>query len=247
MFPASYWAFQATSLAVLYAIAFVCGLMVLRWNVRVNYTRKINHFALFFLPMYIATFYSPPDTPATTLMTGLITIGMLSAYAAPLRARSASLGVMFSSFDRPEDRPNTLWWLQSQVAAGYAVAIPLAIVMARLGHPDLMLIPILINGIGDGLAEPVGVRFGRHRYTVRPLTGKETYTRSYEGSACVLITGFIIIALFREAFTPTQFWTALATVPLIMTLTEAWSPHTWDTPFLFLTGGLTLTGIITML
>jgi hypothetical protein len=29
-----------------------------------------------------------------------------------------------------------------------------------------------------------------------------------------------------------------------MTLAEAFSPHTWDTPFLFLVGGLSLLGIV---
>jgi phytol kinase len=34
-----------------------------------------------------------------------------------------------------------------------------------------------------------------------------------------------------------QFVLALAIIPLAMTLAEAWSPHTWDGPFLYLAGG----------
>jgi len=238
-----YWSLELTKVLVLYLVAFLCGLLVLRLGVRVNYTRKINHFVLFFVPIYLATVFSYETTLATTTVTGLILMGSIGVYALPVRARLPVVATMFSSFDRPEDRPYTLLWLQTQIAAGYLVIIPLAVLFARQGSPELMLIPILINGIGDGLAEPVGVRFGRHRYNVRALHGDRIYTRSLEGSACVLVTGILVILLFQGSFTPAQFWVALATIPVAMTLAEAFSPHTWDTPFLFLTGGVLLLGI----
>jgi dolichol kinase len=241
-----YWSLELTKVMVLYLVAFLCGLLVLRFGVRVNYTRKINHFALFFLPVFLASLFSYEQSLATVAMTGLIVMGSIGLYAAPIRERVPLLATMFSSFDRPEDRPYTLLWLQTQIAAGYLVIIPLVVLFARQGMPELMLIPILINGIGDGLAEPVGVRFGRHRYEVRALHGGRRYTRSMEGSACVLVTGIVTILLFRGVFTPAQFWVAMATIPLGMTLAEAFSPHTWDTPFLFLTGGLLLLGITTL-
>jgi dolichol kinase len=243
----SYWAFEVVKIGSLFGIAYLCGLLVQRANVRVNYTRKINHFALFFLPMYLSRHFDFTPGLDTTFLTGGLLVASLGLYVRPLRERSATLTTMFASFDRPEDRPHTLWWLQSQIVAGYLVLVPLAIVFTGLGHASLTLIPILINGIGDGLAEPVGVRFGRHTYSVRALHGGRRYTRSLEGSACVLITGFIVIALFHGHFTTPQFRAALLTVPLFMTLAEAFSPHTWDTPFLFLVGGGTLLGIVTLL
>jgi dolichol kinase len=240
-----YWSLELTKLAVLYLVAFLCGLLVIRLGVRVNYTRKINHFVLFFLPVFLATIFSFEQSMATVTMTGLILMGSVGVYAEPVRQRVPVIATMFSSFDRPEDRPYTLLWLQTQIAAGYLVIIPLAIMFARQGSPELMLIPILINGIGDGLAEPVGVRFGRHRYNVRALHGDRIYTRSIEGSACVLVTGILVILLFHASFTTAQFWAAIAMIPIAMTLAEAFSPHTWDTPFLFLTGGVGLLGITT--
>jgi dolichol kinase len=242
-----YWALELTKIGILYGVALLCGMLVLRANVRVNYTRKINHFALFFVPIYLATLFPYEQSMLTVAATGTLLMGSLGVYVTPVRQRVPVVATMFASFDRPEDRPYTMFWLQTQIAAGYAVIIPLAVLFAKLGTPELMLIPILINGVGDGLAEPVGVRFGRHRYKVRPLNGNGEYTRSLEGSACVLITGIITILLFRQAFTPVQFMAALATIPLAMTLAEAFSPHTWDTPFLFLTGGALLLGIVTLL
>ena len=106
----------------------------------------------------------------------------------------------------------------------------------KINH--FVLIPILINGIGDGLAEPVGVRFGRHTYRVYALFSKRQYHRTLEGSACVFLSSLVIIAFHHDAFTLWQWIAALVLVPVCMTLAEAFSPHTWDTPFLFLTGYL---------
>jgi phytol kinase len=108
------------------------------------------------------------------------------------------------------------------------------------GLASLVLIPILINVIGDGLAEPVGVRFGKNEYKTRALFTNKEYVRTLEGSACVLITGFIVVAMHFEYFTTTQFVLSMLLVPIIMTLTEAYSPHTWDTPFLMFTGYMSL-------
>lgn len=32
------------------------------------------------------------------------------------------------------------------------------------GHEDMVYIFVLITGIGDGLAEPIGIYLGRHKY-----------------------------------------------------------------------------------
>ena len=94
----------------------------------------------------------------------------------------------------------------------------------------------MINVIGDGLAEPIGVRFGTHKYKTRALFTNKEFVRTLEGSACVLITGFIVIVMHIEYFSTIQFILAMLFIPIIMTLTEAYSPHTWDTPFLMFTG-----------
>ncbi|MEX2531632.1 MAG: hypothetical protein WD960_12745, partial [Gemmatimonadota bacterium] len=244
MFPEGYWTVEALKFATMFLVAFLTGLMVLHWNVRVNYTRKINHFVLFFVPIFLHELFEFQPSLVTTGTTGALLLASLGLYSHPFRTRIPPLATMFASLDRPEDRPYTLWWLSSQVVAGYLVIIPMVILFGRLGHGALMMIPILINAVGDGLAEPVGVRFGKHEYRVRALYGDRVYVRTLEGSACVFLTGVGVIVLFEALFTPLQFWVALLTVPIFMTLAEAFSPHTWDTPFLFLVGGLTLLGII---
>jgi dolichol kinase len=137
-----------------------------------------------------------------------------------------------------------LLWLTTQIIAGYAVLIPMSLVFARYAIKELIFTPIVIHGLGDGLAEPIGMRFGRHKYTTRTfLSTKHTHTRSYEGSACVLVVGILAVLFFHDSFTSAELLAALLATPILTTLAEAWSPHTWDTPYMFLVSGGSLLAV----
>ncbi len=220
------------------AVMLSTGVLARYFNVKVNYTRKINHFAIFFLPVFIdQQFNAETFTDFIYLaISAMITTASLLAFYEPIRKAIPPFQLMFEGFDRPEDRPHTLTWLWSQFAAGFAVMLPMIWLCGQFGLESLVLIPILINVIGDGLAEPVGVRFGTHKYKTRALFTNKEFVRTLEGSACVLITGFIVILMHIEYFSTIQFILAMLLIPIIMTLTEAYSPHTWDTPFLMFTG-----------
>ncbi len=146
---------------------------------------------------------------------------------------------MFATFNRREDRPFTLKWLFTQYLATYLVAIPFWLVFKKQNHTEAILIIILINAIGDGLAEPIGIRWGKHKYRVTAIFT----TRSLQGSACVFVVAVIVIFLFRNNFTTPQFIIALIAVPAVATLAEAKSPHTMDSPFIFLFTSITLCGV----
>ena len=150
---------------------------------------------------------------------------------------------MFCSVERPEDRPFTLTWLYTQFIASYLVLIPLLAYFESREMLPLVMIIIIANGVGDGLAEPVGIRFGKRKYTTYALFTKQKYVRSYIGSACVLITTVIAILAFHQYFNSTQLIAALLLMPILITLAEAFSPHTWDSPLIYATGGASLIGI----
>ena len=105
------------------------------------------------------------------------------------------------------------------------------------------MIIILINAIGDGLAEPIGITCGKHTYKVKALFTSKIYTRSFEGSACVFITSLIVLIMFHNYMTSMQFIVSIFIVPLIATIAEAKSPHTWDSPFIFFFTGIALLSI----
>jgi len=234
-------------MALLFGIYYATGKLVIHTGIKVNYTRKIDHFALFFLPFFLDTLFAYPKSLSTRALGLAISICSLGIFVKPIRERSKTISTMFMSFDRPEDRPNTLFWLTTQYIAAAIVIVPLIMCFDFLQKPALVFIPILINGLGDGLAEPIGVRFGRMKYQVRALFSDKLYVRSIEGSLCVFVAGVLSIIAFRDSFTPAQFMAALALIPIGTTLAEAFSPHTWDTPFIYGTAGVLLIGILSFL
>jgi dolichol kinase len=242
-----FWINQASKIALFYLIAYAGGLLVEKKGVRVNYTRKINHFALFFLPAILDRIIPFEETPAAVLVFSLIGMLSLVIFIRPLRHNAPVIRRMFRSFDRPEDRPHTMAWLVTQFFGTFIVFIPFAIYFSNRDLMDLIYIPILINGIGDGLAEPVGIRFGRHHYETSALFTDRRYTRTLEGSACVFITSILVVIAYYAYFSQPQFIAALLLVPILMTLAEALSPHTWDSPFLVLVGGGVLVFITTLI
>ena len=225
---------------ILTSVVYASGNLVYYKGLKVNYTRKINHFALFFVPIFLENIFPTEHSIELIIISSFLVVGSLLIYTKPLRNKSRIVKRMFLSFDRPEDRPNTLLWLSTQITFGYLILVPAIIFFISIGYGDLILIPILVNGIGDGVAEPVGVRFGRLKYKTYALFSKIKYERTVEGSACVFFTSLIVIIFFHSSFTSAEFFSALIIFPLVMTLAEAFAPHTWDTPFIFLFGFFTI-------
>jgi phytol kinase len=240
----NYWLSEAIRSAALFALAYALGTQVLRGRIRVNYTRKVLHFTLFFVPLALYGSLPYRGGADTALFSSLVFLASILLMSEPLRTRSRFLATAFAAFDRPEDRPFTLRWLSTQILATYAVLLLLIVWLQRYDKVALIYITVLVAAIGDGLAEPVGVRFGRHTYRTRALFTDRTYTRSLEGSACVLLSGILAVFLLRGQLEPAQFALALLVIPIAMTLAEARSPHTWDGPFLYLAGGLATIAVL---
>lgn len=242
--PSTYWLHHACFYIVLLLIHYLNGLLVIKHDVKVNYTRKINHFAFFFLPTLLSSVVEYSYSAVTFFMDMVCAFVFLTCFAAPLRNRFQFLQIMFRSIDRPEDRPYTLIWLYTQFMASYAVLIPLLIYFESNNMIPLLMIIIIANGVGDGLAEPIGIRFGQRKYATYALFTKERYVRSDAGSACIFVTTLTTVIAFHAYFSPVQLFAACVTLPLLITLAEAFSPHTWDSPLIYATGGLTLIAIM---
>ena len=122
----------------------------------------------------------------------------LLIFLKPLREHAPFIRRMFLTIDRPEDRPYTLLWIFTQLAGTFAVVVPMSFLLDSMDMRFLLGIPTFVVGFGDGLAEPVGVRFGRHKYQTTALFTDRVYTRSLEGSACVLIASIVAVLGFSE-------------------------------------------------
>ena len=221
---------------LVFLIAYAGGLCVKYKLLRVNYTRKFNHFFLFFAPSLIDKYFATSISAPFFLNEGLFFLGSFIIFIKPVREKFFFIGTAFSSFDRPEDRPYTLVWYIMQEVVGYLVVMPALIIYEKYNMLGLISIPILISVFGDGLAEPVGVRFGKHRYLTHAILSKKKYLRTLEGSFMVFITSIIVIFLFYRSFNQIEFILTLLTVPITVTLAEALAPHTLDNPLIVLVG-----------
>ena len=219
----------------------VLGLAVDTGRINVAYTRKASHiFATFLIPLVW--------TPAVIEGVDLYREWYLSVtwksfavfvipYALmirPIRSKVRLLYLGHRSFDRPEDRPYTLIWFMTQMLAIGLILVPMSQYFASHGVWSLYLIAAMSNGLGDGLAEPIGKVFGKKKYKVRALFTKREYTRSYVGSACVFFFTTLGILINIPILSTGELIALLAILPALITIIEAKSPHTWDNFFMYI-------------
>lgn len=234
-------------LGIFSIVTIAMGYLRVYWAVNISYTRKVTHFFSFFLPFGLSALLPFQKTATTYILT------FFTAFVAfiPLMEGIRNipclwlLRLAYASFDRREDRPLTLLWAVTQALMVYAVMLPCIILLEKMANPSYILIPLVVTGFGDGLAEPVGKAFGRHKYRATAMCASRQYTRSIEGSLMIVATGIIVVSfLFAIGhMTLSQFVIAFVVVPIPMAIAEAKSPHSWDNPFLLLVGGTLSIGI----
>jgi len=208
---------------------------------KVNYTRKVQHFAAYLVPLInmgaIGSEFHPVGI-FHTIWESLLVLFVFLLLIKPIREKSKFFMIQFNSLDRPEDRPNTLKWIVSgNILPGLILVIIFKQLFEQIDESGLVLVIVCIIGIGDGLAEPVGIYFGKKTYLAPSWFLKKRYVRSYAGSACVFICSMVIIALFYSEFNATkQFILAMLIIPPVITMVEATAPHSMDTPIMMITG-----------
>ena len=236
---------EISKFLLFWVLSYVLGNWVFHRNVKVNYTRKIHHFSLLFIPLFFATYFPYDRSGIISLIGSLAFVWTLFPFI--FREKNTVIQRCFLGIDRPEDRPHTLLWLFTQFLASIMVIIPIAIVSEvffDIAWENIGLFVICLAMIGDGFAEPVGVRFGKRRYKTFALFTRKRYFRTVEGSLAVFVSTLLVVIVFNGLFTSEQFLYAILIFPLAITITEALSPHTWDSPFLLGVSGL---GVISIL
>ena len=229
-----------------WALAFILGNWVHNYKIKVNYTRKIHHFFLLFFPIFLMGHFPHQRSE----LMGLVGAFGFSWTLLPFYFRKNNFFIQrcFLSLDRPEDRPHTLLWLYTQFFATIGIVIAVAIsveIYFGIFWTDIGLLVVCLIMIGDGLAEPIGVRYGRIKYKTYALFTKKRFFRTVEGSLTVFISTVVVLFWFGDLFTKKQFIHAIALLPLTLTIIEAISPHTWDGPLLSGVSGI-LVGFILM-
>jgi phytol kinase len=181
--------------------------------------RKTNHvFALAGGALWFG-WLSPAAAEASTYAAAAVLLALV-AVVCMLRDR-VPFRYAFLANTRRSDAPHEAFYFWSSWFLSMAA---LAGVQLAFGDVVVTRTAALLVGIGDGIAEPIGRRFGRHRYRVPALTRGSTVVRSLEGSASVFVGCFAtLIACFGWDVLPGAF-----AIALVLTLVEAVSPHGLD-------------------
>ncbi|WP_424355520.1 hypothetical protein [Methanobacterium sp. MBAC-LM] len=189
-------------------------------GVKDGYTRKIFHFVAFGSTAIFLK-YAPLNTALV-----LIIIGALSVGIACLAGNAFS---WFNGIRRTSDYPNETLYVVLPLLSTIVWLTIGAILFDRF----IMIIGTICVAIGDAIAEPIGVKFGKHKYNVFSLTGN-TSQRSLEGSLSVFIMCAMIIFLF------TNNLTLSLGVGLLSSFIEAISPRGTDNLTLPVTASIAL-------
>ena len=167
------------------AAAWLAGWLRVTRDVRAPYTRKIFHFTIFTMAVAVHIGFGPA---------GVAVYGSIAALAVLFATARGDGFPFYEAMARPSDAPHrTLFVLVPLLTTA------LGGVVDNLLFADFATVGYLVAGWGDAVGEPVGTRWGRHRYRVPSLAGVAA-TRSIEGSAAVLACGALAATLVLLAW-----------------------------------------------
>ena len=190
---------------------------------RTGYTRKTFHFLTFAVAAGLQAGASLRHVCLFGGMTSLVVLDAIVRGAGHPR---------YEAIARERDAPHRTWYIVVPYLATLVGGL-----VAAAWFPRTAVIGYLVCGIGDAVGEPIGVRFGRHRYRVL-IPGRVPCERSVEGSLGVFVASTIAAFVGGlsipgvEAGLPLVLRAVL--VGFVAAVLEAVSPHGWDNAVLMI-------------
>ncbi len=209
------WSFPPLSFLYAFAVGQVAAWLRFRRHWRTNYTRKAFHIFVF-TTAFVIGLMAPVHRVATYGAGSGVFIAMIAAWSG-----HPWLSSMYNALAREQDEPHRTYHLLAPFAATAFGGIATGILF-----PSFYQAGYLVAGLGDAVGEPIGVRFGRHKYRVPTLSSVRCF-RSLEGSTAVLLVSFAAAALALHGlhYTSTQILAGAVGAASLAALTEALSPH----------------------
>lgn len=186
--PSARDALTLAPLSLIYALlAGSVAARLRRQGVRAPYTRKFFHFAIFTMA---AVMHWLRGVSAVVVFGSVVALVVLYAV---WRGEGDRL---YEAMARPTDAPHRSLFILVPLATTVAGGV-----LSNLFFLRYAFIGYLVCGWGDAVGEPVGTRWGRHRYRVPSLAGVPA-TRSLEGSTAVFVAGTLaaLIGLLAGGF-----------------------------------------------
>ena len=166
--------FGPLNLLFIIGINYLAGWLKREKGWKTNYTRKITHISNFTYLMAL-TFFGG--------YTASFIFGILMILYGTVIILLGDGNIFYEAVAREQDHPYRAFYLIMP-----SVVTILAVLMNRTFFGEYANLGYLVAGWGDAVGEPIGVRFGKHRYKVPTLTGIAC-TRSIEGSLAVFLMG----------------------------------------------------------
>jgi phytol kinase len=196
---------------------FIAGYLKSKKGFRTGYSRKIFHFSIF---GSVALIQWQWGTSIVCLFGGMTTIVVFYAI------HRGSGNILYEAMAREKDSPHRTHYI---VVPYFATLIGGLVTNIIFG--PIAVIGYLVTGLGDAVGEPVGTKFGKHKYRTPSLTSVKS-ERSLEGSTAVWLMSFLAIiagiALSPELSFSTMYFFTVPALSIICALTEALTPHGWD-------------------
>ena len=184
-------------------------------GVRTPYTRKVFHFSIFTGASIVQIARGLPGVVVYGVVVSLVVL-----YAVSRGNGFPFYEALARETDEPHRRRFILIPLLTTALGGG---------IGNLFFAQYAFIGYLVAGWGDAVGEPVGTRWGRHRFRVPSLYGVPS-TRSVEGSAAVFVVGTLaaFIGCLAAGLDPTTAARIAAAAGHGGAVVEAWSPHGLD-------------------
>jgi dolichol kinase len=205
------------------AVWVVAGYCKRRGSLRAGDARKLNHVVALVGGAFCFGWLSPNQGRVSFFLAGLILLACL-LLACRLRRRPIA-DVIFAGYAREPEAPGAAAQVWLPWLAGF---YGLGLVDALFADWTITRTAALILGLADGIAEPVGSRYGKHRFAVMdPLFGGRR-TRSLEGSLAVFLTSLTVMLISANAGGSLALLAGAALSSLGVACCEALTPHGLD-------------------
>lgn len=204
-------------------------------------TRKLSHFGHMVIAAPLLAFLPPVQLlPAVTI--GTVAVVLIYAVGAASTHKMIH-GIVAGSL-RERDKPHARFFFFFPLIVGN-----LALVAAVFLFPiEMVRVAFFTAAIADGVAEPVGLRYGGdNKYKVPDLIWRSPNDKSVAGSLAVLFTATIIASVYFVVTTGLQLQhiIAVAVYGLAIAVLEALAPRGTDNMLLLFVGPVIMQAIVT--
>ncbi|MBB4133363.1 hypothetical protein [Xanthomonas sp. 3075] len=218
----------------------IATLVRARLNWADGYSRKLNHVGIMLITLPLLAFL-PDEQLLPSIMIG--SIGLVAIYAlSAVSVHPLVFGIVSGSLRRRDAPYSRFFFFLPLISFNVTLTI-----CAFFFPLEIVKVAFFTVALADGLAEPVGLRFGKsNSYEVKDLVWGQKNTKSIAGSAAVASVAFVVaygmlvVAYGASAVTVV----AAAIYALASAAIEAISPRGLDNMVLMASCPLILSGLI---